>query len=272
MASSSAKHGIRLRVPVRHGLPDARSGGTRGGITVAINSMVDRPSVSTPDLSAASSMPKQVIGDTTQEPQLEAVRIRAVESRTPAQMARRLGLDPKWLAEILARRFGVHLSRGARRGHTFTGNDRKVFDAAMKERLFAAAVDEVGAQALVTRATAAGPDWWTTSGGQLATSVAGLAGIDMAFAAKDRTPIPRWQSRMVWAGFAFSCLLCIALVGILFLWLWRWSYFGWRDGSKSSPTAAVALGVLGVLLLVAGAIAGVVEGAGATATALLLRG
>ncbi len=222
---------------------------------MALSPPVIRPLASAPDEvgarapeqdeSAPSVQVEQVDpGPSPLGQQIDVLRARAVGSRTPAQMARRLGLEPKWLADLLASH-GVHMSGGASHGNTFTGNDLKVFDAALKERLFDEVVRVLGAPALVAKAGGASPDWWTTPGGGLATSVASQVGIDMAFTTKDRQPIPLWKSRMVWVGLAFGLFLClIPPVGIVVLAVWRGSYLGWRDGSKSSPQAAVALGIL----------------------------
>jgi hypothetical protein len=202
------------------------------------------------------------------EQQIEVLRARTLASRTPAQMARRLGLDPKWLAELLSRH-GIRVSGGASHGNTYTGKDREVFEAA-KAQLFDEVVKELGAPAVVARADVS-PDWWTTSGGKVATSLADVVGIDMYHTTKDRQPIPLWQSRMVWVGFGFAAILCIALIGVPLLYVWRWSYMGWRDGSKASPMAAVALGVLGTLAVGAAVVVAAVS-PGATGALLLAVG
>jgi hypothetical protein len=195
------------------------------------------------------------------EQKVSALRARAIASRTPAQMARRLGLDPNWLSELLARD-GVRVSGGASHGNTFTATDRRLFEP-VKQQLFDAVVLELGAPELVARADRMSPDWWTTSGGKVATSLADVVGIGMYHTTKDRQPIPLWQSRMIWVGFAFSAMMCVVGIGVVLLYIWRWSYMGWRDGSKSSPMAAVALGVLGLVAVAAAAAVSAPSTAGA---------
>jgi hypothetical protein len=183
---------------------------------------------------------------------LAAIRQRALESRTPAQMARRLGRDPQWLADLLYARSGIRLSGGASHGNTYSGRDLEVFDTATKEHLFDVVVETVGAEKLVAGAPGGRPDWWATPGGKLFESVVGLADISVGHDTLDRQPIPLWQSRILWLGLFWSALMCAALVGVPLLWVWRNSYMGWREGSKSTPRAAVALGIIltAVVLLV----------------------
>lgn len=177
---------------------------------------------------------------------IDALRARAMASLTPAQMARRLGLETRWLEDLMARH-GVHVSGGASHGNTFSGRDRRTFEAT-REQLFDAVLAELGAPALVTRADAVSPDWWSTSGGSAAATVVGLLGIDASYTTRDRTPIPLWRSRMIWVTLAIGLFLCVVPpVGLLFLEIWRRSYFGWRDGSKASPNAAISLGILVIL-------------------------
>jgi hypothetical protein len=190
-------------------------------------------------------------GDAELERQLSAVRLDAVTSRTPAQMARRLGRDPKRLAELLTRRSGIRMSDGALYGDTFNRTDMRVFDDEMKGRLFDWVVEEDGAAKVVAAARGVGPDWWNTSGGRLFESLADFADVSVGHDSRDREPIRGWQKRIVWLGLLGATLATMVSVGILIIlmWLWRASYFGWRDGSRSSPTAAVVMGVLTAALL-----------------------
>lgn len=200
-----------------------------------------------PDEASASELERHV----------SALRLDAVTSRTPAQMARRLGLDQKWLAELLARRSGIRMSDGALHGDTYTGTDMDVFDDATKGHLFDWIVEEVGAEKVAASAEGVGPDWWNTQGGKLFESLASMADVSVGHETKDREPIPRWQARIVWLGLLGTILATVVSVGILIVlaFVWRGSYLGWRDGSRSSPRAAVVLGVLTAALLVAGLVA-----------------
>jgi hypothetical protein len=185
---------------------------------------------------------------------LAALREFAMSSRTPAQMGRRLGLDAAALTALVGRR-ELKFSSAAISGNTYNGTDRTLWEA-HKQQLFDDLVADKGAAGVLQQASSVTPDWFNTPGGELITNLADFGGLSMSVAAKDRTPIPTRDRRLAWIGLVFVAGLIGITLGLAAPvgWLWQSSYFGWRNGTKAEPRAAIVLGWLGlvpVLLLAA---------------------
>jgi hypothetical protein len=185
--------------------------------------------------------------ETQAELRLTAVREFALSSKTPAQMARRLGLKRDELTTLLAQR-ELRFSSGATSGNTYTGRDRSLWEA-NKQSLFDSLVSQHGSATILERAAAIAPDWFNTAGGELLTGLAELGGMGISNEARDRSPIPANERRLAWVGFIFAAALVGITIGLATPvgLLWQSSYFGWRDGSRAEPRAAAALGVIGLL-------------------------
>jgi hypothetical protein len=179
---------------------------------------------------------------------LAHVHASALAAITPAQLARDLGLDPKDVRAVLEERVGIHVSRGAALRHSYTRRDRRVFDEAAKERLFAALVDVYGGDALIQRSLAVGQEWWESKGAGALEGLISFADVELSHVSERRAPLTRWQAWFLWIGCAVAAATALAIIPPL---IWRDSWSKWRAGDTLRPAAAIGLGVLGVVAVVA---------------------
>jgi hypothetical protein len=179
---------------------------------------------------------------------LAHIHATALAAITPAQLARDIGVDPKDVRAVLEERVGVHVSTGAALRYSYTRRDRRVFDEAAKERLFAALVDVHGGDALIQRALAVGQEWWESGGADLFEDVLSLGDVELSHVSQRRPPLTRWQAWFLWIGFAVAAVTALAIIPPL---IWRDSWSAWRAGDTPRPAGAIGLGVLGVLAVVA---------------------
>jgi hypothetical protein len=203
----------------------------------------------------AEIIAEQVATGQTVDVDLAHVHATALDATTPADLARALALDPHRVRDLLRERFGVTVSKGAGLRYSYTRDDRRRFDTAVKEKLFAALVDEVGAEQLVVQARSVAHEWWENDAMEGVESALGLLDVSLTHVAQRRAPIARWQSTFLWIGFAFAAVTALLVVPPL---VWRSSWDHWRDGSQDRPVAAIAMGVGAVALvgaLVVGSIA-----------------
>ena len=179
---------------------------------------------------------------------LAHVHATAIAAITPAQLAREIGLDPKDVRAVLEERVGIHVSTGAALKYSYTRRDRRVFDEAAKERLFAALCDVNGGDALIQRSLAVGQEWWASEEAQVVEGLLSLGDVELAHVSKRRPPLTRWQAWFLWIGLAVAAVTALAVIPPL---VWRDSWSAWRAGDTPRPAGAIGLGVLGVLAVVA---------------------
>lgn len=175
------------------------------------------------------------------------VRARAIEALTPAQLARNLGLDPQHVRDVLTERFGIVVSKGAALKYRYTKRDRSLFDDAVKEKLFAALVDEFGTDEIIRRSGGVVGEWWETPVGAGFENVLGVFGGSAAHVSQQRAPIARWQSTFVWIGLVGVLPLAVLIFPPL---AWQRSFEGWRSGASDRPDAAITMGMLTAGLVV----------------------
>lgn len=154
---------------------------------------------------------------------------------TPAQMARTFGLPTTGLDDVLEGQVGIKVSRGARRGATYTKRDVEVFDEAAKSRFLDALLASAGRDKLLSGANSA--QWWETLPGGVADNVLEFVDHSAEHVSTRRRPIRKRDFVLGVLGLTLG-----AFVFIPFAWLSWYSWEAWREGKVPRPKGAVVWG------------------------------